>query len=394
MFRLASLLVLLAVSGAVLAVFQILRRPPTLVPSSPSAVLLWRLGKWHFSRQEDVQAIMAYHWAKQAQAEANAEYSMLTPLLLYDLGKAMDATSSQLALKQKLMVYEELASVLEKYSWEDYLDQLTDQTEMIRDIGMAALSLKEVELEMNAWQVSLRLCLATNCGETIRHAEILLRVGVSTSKRSGQDLDRVLEIYEEAERIFVQLDQTAHPLYAILVHNFGATHGQRGDRKGEKDSFEKALRIYRNTTNNYTETYTSLLYEVAMAREEIGDADGGLEAFDEAERAFLHHPNIPERLRSSHVSAIGEMRRTIGNVAGALHAFEIVLKVHERLGTLNSPEGLHVQNSLKEVRESIQAAPQKKQWRILRDLEIHRRPAQPESKEDLEEGMYLQSAGR
>lgn len=337
---------------------------------------------------------MAYHLAKQAQAKANAEYSMLTPLLLYDLGKAMDATSSPLPLNQKLMVYEELASLLEKYSWEDYLDQLTDQTEMIRDIGMAALSLKDVELEINAWQVSLRLCLATNCGETIRHAEILLRVGVSTSKRSGQDLDRVLEIYEEAERIFVQLDQRAHPLYAILVHNFGATHGQKGDRKGEKDSFEKALRIYRNTTNNYTETYTSLLYEVAMAREEIGDTDGGLEAFNEAERAFLHHPNIPERLRSSHVSAIGEMRRTIGNVAGALHAFEIVLKVHERLGTLSSPEGLHVQNSLKEVRESIQAAPQKKQWRLLRDLEIHRRPAQPESKEDLEEGMYLQSAGR
>lgn len=67
------------------------------------------------------------------------------------------------------------------------------------------------------------------------------------------------------------------------------------------------------------------------------------------------------------------MRRTIGNVAGALHAFEIVLKaplkqihwitsmcchsfqleivqVHERLGTLSSPEGLHVQNSLKDLK--------------------------------------------
>ena len=69
------------------------------------------------------------------------------------------------------------------------------------------------------------------------------------------------------------------------------------------------------------------------------------------------------------VSAIGEMRRTVGNVAGALHAFEIVQKapeanplnhfnvlsfvseivqVHERLGTLNSPEGIHVQKSLKD----------------------------------------------
>lgn len=102
MFRLASLLVLLAVSGAVLAVFQILRpgvyhcwvslcvvfskwqATPNFSAvgnqrkgkrwketyhrkkqicwacclcspsrSSPSAVLLWRLGKWHFSRQED-----------------------------------------------------------------------------------------------------------------------------------------------------------------------------------------------------------------------------------------------------------------------------------------------------------------------------------------------------
>ena len=47
-------------------------------------------------------------------------------------------------------------------------------------------------------QVALRLCLATGCGQSLRHAELLLRVGVSLAKRHKQDLRKVLEAYEEA----------------------------------------------------------------------------------------------------------------------------------------------------------------------------------------------------
>lgn len=399
MSRLAGLLSLAAVSGllTLLAAFWLGRRQKsTLVEPSPSAVLLQKLGRWHYRRHQGSQALLAYHWARQAQIKANAVHSILTPILLYDIGAAMDATASQFALTQKLLVYEELASILEQFSWEEHLGELTDQTEMMRDIGMAALGIKEVELEIGSWQASLRLCLATNCGETIRHAEILLRVGVATSKRPNQEdhLDKVLKAYEEAERIFEQLDQRQHQLYAILVHNFGATYGQRGNRRGEKDSFEKALQIYRNTTTNYTETYTSLLYEVSMAREEMGDADGGLEAFNEAERAFLHNPSIGERLRPTHITSIGDMRRNVGNLAGALHAYEVAEKVHQRMRTLDSPEGVTLQKALKEVRSHIARLPEKVRWMTLRELETHRRPMQPASRTDFEEGLYLQHAGR
>eukprot|EP00435_Cladocopium_sp_Y103_P043443 s2156_g12.t1 len=397
MSRLAVLLSLAAISGllTLLAAFWLGRRQKsTLVEPSPSAVLLRKLGRWHYRRHQESQALLAYHWARQAQIKANAVHSILTPLLLYDIGAAMDATASQFALTQKLLVYEELASILELFSWEEHLGELTDQTEAIRDVGMAALSIKEIELEISSWQVSLRLCLATNCGETIRHAEILLRVGVSVSKRPGQDLDKVLEAYEEAERIFEQLDQRRHQLYAILVHNFGATYGQRGNRRGEKDYFEKALQIYRNATANYTETYTSLLYEVAMAREEMGDADGGLEAFNEAERAFLHNPSIGERLRTTHVTSIGDMRRTVGNLAGSLHAYEVAEKVHKRMGTLDSSDGVSLQKSLKEVKALIASLPEKKRWVTLRDLETHRRPMQPASRRDFEHFSCSESSIR
>lgn len=338
--------------------------------------------------------MLAYHWARQAQIKANAVHSILTPILFYDIGAAMDATASQFALTQKLLVYEELASILEQYSWEEHLGELTDQTEMIRDIGMAALGIKEVELEIDSWQVSLRLCLATNCRETIRNAEILLRVGVSVSKRPGQDIDKILEAYEEAERIFEMLDQRQHQLYAILVHNFGATYGQRGNRGGEIEYFEKALKIYRNTTINYTETYCSLLYEVSMAREEMGDADGGLEAFNEAERAFLHNPHMGERLRTTHVTSIGDMRRNIGNLAGALHAYEIAEQVHVRAKSLDSPEGVTLQKAIKEVKTLIARLPEKKRFMTLRELETYRRPVHPDIRTDSEEGLYLQHAGR
>lgn len=78
-------------------------------------------------------------------------------------------------------------------------------------------------------KVALRLCLATDCGRSLRHAELLLRVGVSLAKRQKQDLRKVLDAYEEvkssvfnkksseAEEIFEDLQQTSHPLYAILV---------------------------------------------------------------------------------------------------------------------------------------------------------------------------------
>eukprot|EP00913_Durusdinium_trenchii_P034511 g32286.t1 len=93
--------------------------------------------------------------------------SCLTPQLLADIGSAMDSnTSSPVALSQKLEVYE--------------------------DGGP-----KAVELEMATWKVALRLCLTTRCEQTIRHAELLLRIGVSLSKQPNQDMEKVLDVYEE-----------------------------------------------------------------------------------------------------------------------------------------------------------------------------------------------------
>ncbi|CAK9108947.1 Hypothetical protein SCF082_LOCUS50644 [Durusdinium trenchii] len=283
---------------------------------------------------------------------------------------------------------------MESFVWEDHFLQLSDQTEMLKEIGLAAHGLQAVELEMATWKVALRLCLTTRCEQTIRHAELLLRIGVSLSKQPSQDMEKVLDVYEEAEEIFVTLDKKAHPLYAILVHNVGATAGQRGDRKGEKESFEKALDIYRNTSKNYTETYTSLLYEVALAREEMGDLDGSLEAFQEAERAFLHNEHISEKLRLTHVVVIGDMRRNSGDIAGAQHAYEIAQKVHQRSGTLNTPQGRLVQKNLKDIRSTLQQLPQKQRALLERELEVHRRPGQPETAEEVQDGLYLQSAGR
>ncbi|CAK9009158.1 unnamed protein product [Durusdinium trenchii] len=385
----------LALLGLVAVLTGCSRQRRANLEPSPSALLLWRLGKWHFRRHEDSSALLAYHQAKQVQEQAMTVGSCLTPQLLADIGSAMDSnTSSPVALSQKLEVYEELAFVMESFVWEDHFLQLSDQTEMLKEIGLAAHGLQAVELEMATWKVALRLCLTTRCEQTIRHAELLLRIGVSLSKQPSQDMEKVLDVYEEAEEIFVTLDKKAHPLYAILVHNVGATAGQRGDRKGEKESFEKALDIYRNTSKNYTETYTSLLYEVALAREEMGDLDGSLEAFQEAERAFLHNEHISEKLRLTHVVVIGDMRRNSGDIAGAQHAYEIAQKVHQRSGTLNTPQGRLVQKNLKDIRSTLQQLPQKQRALLERELEVHRRPGQPETAEEVQDGLYLQSAGR
>ncbi|CAK9014162.1 unnamed protein product [Durusdinium trenchii] len=208
----------LALLGLVAVLTGCSRQRRANLEPSPSALLLWRLGKWHFRRHEDSSALLAYHQAKQVQEQAMTVGSCLTPQLLADIGSAMDSnTSSPVALSQKLEVYEELAFVMESFVWEDHFLQLSDQTEMLKEIGLAAHGLQAVELEMATWKVALRLCLTTRCEQTIRHAELLLRIGVSLSKQPSQDMEKVLDVYEEAEEIFVTLDKKAHPLYAILV---------------------------------------------------------------------------------------------------------------------------------------------------------------------------------
>ncbi|CAE7773078.1 unnamed protein product [Symbiodinium pilosum] len=317
--------------------------------------------------------------------------------ILSDMAATMDSQNSLWALNEKLAVYEECLSIIEslgQWEVEQLLNQVSEFTEPLKTMGLGAISMNNVELELEVWKVSLRFCMATGCADSVRHGELLIRVGVALSKQVEQDSALIMQHYDKADAVFSQLGRQNTHWYAILVHNMGVVLGQQGDRERELSNYEKAVATYRGLKMTQTETFTSILYELAASRTDRGDKEGGREAFLEAERVFVQSPKLQSRMRSHYVGQYGLSRRAAGDLAGAIHAFEIAVQVHEKAQTLRTEGGRAAKKNLKEAETIVASLPKEDRRQIARRIEVLRWPSEPQTDEELEAGVYLQRAGR
>ncbi|CAE7548909.1 unnamed protein product [Symbiodinium natans] len=321
----------------------------------------------------------------------------MTVKLLADIAATMDSQNSLWALTEKLAVYEECLSIIESFGPSEVdrlLSEVSDFTEPLKNMGLGAISMNDVELELKIWEVSLRYCLATRCADTVRHGEVLIRVGVALSKQDKQDSALIMQYYDKADHIFMKLGRQNTHWYAILVHNMGVVFGQQGDRQRELANYEKAVDTYRGLKMTQTETFTSILYELAASRTDRGNKEGGREAFLEAERVFLQNPKLQSKMRSHYVGQYGLSRRAAGDLAGAIHAFEVAVQAHEKTQTLRTEGGRSAKRNLKEAEDVLASLPKEDRRQIARRIEVLRWPSEPETAEELEAGVYLQRAGR